>query len=92
MTDFIFHKRHHEDDQDAESEADGDSGMGYEKIIDSQAVRNCRAELILNTEPGKKSGYSGRRRNIRCTGTRNGTDSGGTGYACRSGAAGKSSH
>ena len=56
MTDFIFHKRHHEDDQDAENEKTQPQPMGtvesdMENQLDSQAVENNGPELILNTEP-----------------------------------------
>ena len=56
MTDFIFHKRHLEDDQDAESEKTQPQPMGtvesdMENQLDSQAVENNGSELILNTEP-----------------------------------------
>lgn len=56
MTDFIFHKRHLEDDQDAESEKTQLQPMGtvesdMENQLDSQAVENNGPEPILNTEP-----------------------------------------
>ena len=56
MTDFIFHKRHHEDDQDAENEKTQPQPMetvesDMDNQLDSQAVENNGPELILNTEP-----------------------------------------